>query len=514
MVTFEEFENYYSNISASIDNDDYFELMMRNAWHISGGLGAAANTTNTRALVTRAGGQQEVVNLQNDLGMKKKTDKSYKDELVSRLKAQGVSDIAGVSVSGSVACSSKDRNNGRTSKQPSLPSRSLQSPRPSAVAVDSKLPGLESAKGYQLVPPPWVSLDKNDAVQGKASQTVKMVPPPWIHEEVVSLDHPVIEKIRRGTLARGIKGIVELQRQCRKVEDDESGLLNIDEFKEAVKGLKVIGDVSTAAHAALSQGADTSVRSIKVSDMELESLFKTMDIGNKGVIWTEAFMDSVRGVMPSSRQYIVDAAFQRLDERWEKVLDNHILIRNFDAANHPSVVARTKTESEIRIEFLETFDIGRTIPGKVTKAEFDNYHANLSATIEKDIDFENLMRAIWGLRSKLLEASRIMRPRERSPPPPERWNPSIPASNVHFRYGNIQNAIELDCSSIESSTDTSISSRRQELLHKMPKIFGVSDTTSKQDSDAGTNTASKASKHYVEGLKLPTAFIEKKTTER
>ena len=32
VVTKEEFEEYYSDVSASIDEDDYFEFMMRQAW--------------------------------------------------------------------------------------------------------------------------------------------------------------------------------------------------------------------------------------------------------------------------------------------------------------------------------------------------------------------------------------------------------------------------------------------------------------------------------------------------
>ena len=55
-VTKDEFENYYDNVSACIDDDDYFELMIRNAWHISGGEGWCANTANTRVLVTHADG--------------------------------------------------------------------------------------------------------------------------------------------------------------------------------------------------------------------------------------------------------------------------------------------------------------------------------------------------------------------------------------------------------------------------------------------------------------------------
>jgi len=35
-VTIEEFEEYYANVSASIDDDAYFETMMSNAWKLSG----------------------------------------------------------------------------------------------------------------------------------------------------------------------------------------------------------------------------------------------------------------------------------------------------------------------------------------------------------------------------------------------------------------------------------------------------------------------------------------------
>ena len=34
-VTRAEFQNYYYNVSASIDSDQYFEVMIRNAWHFS-----------------------------------------------------------------------------------------------------------------------------------------------------------------------------------------------------------------------------------------------------------------------------------------------------------------------------------------------------------------------------------------------------------------------------------------------------------------------------------------------
>jgi metallophosphoesterase superfamily enzyme len=36
VVTKEEWNEYYTNVSSSIDRDDYFELMMNNAWKLNG----------------------------------------------------------------------------------------------------------------------------------------------------------------------------------------------------------------------------------------------------------------------------------------------------------------------------------------------------------------------------------------------------------------------------------------------------------------------------------------------
>jgi Ca2+-binding EF-hand superfamily protein len=89
-----EFLDYYKDLSAGIDNDDYFELMIRNAWHMSGGEGWCGNTTCRRVLVTHSDGSQEVLEIENDLGLRADDVEGMKD----RLRAQGVQDIQKISL--------------------------------------------------------------------------------------------------------------------------------------------------------------------------------------------------------------------------------------------------------------------------------------------------------------------------------------------------------------------------------------------------------------------------------
>jgi hypothetical protein len=97
-VTRQEFMNYYHNLSASIDNEDYFELMIRNAWHISGGEGQAANTANRRVLVTGSDGRQYVEEIQHDLGLKSDDNEGS----MKRLRAQGDANVSSISFFGGV----------------------------------------------------------------------------------------------------------------------------------------------------------------------------------------------------------------------------------------------------------------------------------------------------------------------------------------------------------------------------------------------------------------------------
>ena len=78
-----------------MDDDDYFELMIRNAWHISGGEGWSANTANKRVLVTGGDGCQRVVEVADDLGLRQ----GDREEAMRRLRGQGV-DLTGVDMKG------------------------------------------------------------------------------------------------------------------------------------------------------------------------------------------------------------------------------------------------------------------------------------------------------------------------------------------------------------------------------------------------------------------------------
>ena len=332
LVTREEFANYYSNISASIGRDDYFELMIRNAWHISGGEGAAANSTNTRVLVTREDGTQYVEEIKNDLGLKQ----GDKEGMMARLRAQGVSGIKAIS----------QFDEGEDNKK-------MKTPAAGAIAA-----------GVRTNKPAVTAKTKQVGAKSATANTTLIPPGPGIKM--------LISKIKNEMKSRGSGGFIGLQRRFRIMDDDGSKSLSMAEFKKAMKELK-----------------------LDMSESDLRQLFEYFDVDSSGSIDFEEFIQGVRDPMSENRVRLVNMAFDIIDKDGSGEVDGTEVASMFDASKHPEVLSRRKSAAQVLKEFLDTFDVGGVKDGKVTREEFINYYANISASIDNEEYFELMIRNAW-----------------------------------------------------------------------------------------------------------------------
>lgn len=66
----------------------------------------------------------------------------------------------------------------------------------------------------------------------------------------------------------------------------------------------------------------------------------------------------------------------------------------YDATQHPEVMSGKKSEEDVFLEFMSMWDTQER-DGIVTFDEFCSYYKDLSAYIESDEEFEQIMQAAW-----------------------------------------------------------------------------------------------------------------------
>jgi Ca2+-binding EF-hand superfamily protein len=182
----------------------------------------------------------------------------------------------------------------------------------------------------------------------------------------------MITKLKQELASRGAHGFIGLQRKFRIMDDDGSGSLSLAEFKKAMAEMRV-----------------------KLSEAELRLLFDFFDVDKSGCIGFEEFMQGVRDPMSVRRLALVNQAFAVLDLGGRGEVEAEDIAKSYNASKHPDVVSGRKTQEAVLREFLETFDVGGEVDGKVTRHEFQNYYANISASIDNDDYFELMIRNAW-----------------------------------------------------------------------------------------------------------------------
>jgi len=102
-------------------------------------------------------------------------------------------------------------------------------------------------------------------------------------------------------------------------------------------------------------------------------------------------------------------AFDIMDKDHGGTLDINDIRQVYNAKQHPDVKAGKKTEDEILMEFLETFEAHFTsMPGNedardgsIDKKEWLEYYSNVSMSIDRDDYFILMMTNAWNLDNKV-----------------------------------------------------------------------------------------------------------------
>jgi len=185
-----------------------------------------------------------------------------------------------------------------------------------------------------------------------------------------------VEKLRLMCLQRGSSGILGIGRVFRRMDDSGNGQLSFEEFH---KGLQDSG---------LNRNMDT---------YDIQELFEKFDKDHSGTISFDEFLRAVRPKMSPCRQKIVEKAFAKLDQTGDGVVTYHDMKDVYNVQYHPLYQNGQLSEKEIFLHFLANFEVGGNPDGIVTKEEFLDYYAGVSASIDEDAYFDLMIRLAWKL---------------------------------------------------------------------------------------------------------------------
>ena len=136
---------------------------------------------------------------------------------------------------------------------------------------------------------------------------------------------------------------------------------------------------------------------------EMVRLCNIFDQNGDGVIDYDEFLYGIRGEMNQFRKDICMKAFKVMDKDRSGVIDISDIKGVYNAKKHPDVIAGKKTEDQVLIEFLDTFDVHHGIhkddpkDGNVTPDEWIEYYNTVSMSIDDDAYFELMMNNTWNL---------------------------------------------------------------------------------------------------------------------
>jgi len=186
----------------------------------------------------------------------------------------------------------------------------------------------------------------------------------------------LIAAFRLRMLARGARSIIGIGRVFKIMDDNRSGTLDLQEFAKGCPESR-----------------------LDFTNVDVQTLFKAFDKKGDGTIDYNEFLGVVKGPMGKVRISLVKRAYKKLDADGSGEVDYNDICDVYNASKHPAVLEGRKTERQILNEFLATFEMALSeVPdGIVTLDEFLEYYTSISASIDNDDYFEQMINSSWNI---------------------------------------------------------------------------------------------------------------------
>eukprot|EP00826_Nyctotherus_ovalis_P040903 TRINITY_DN4066_c0_g1_i4.p1 TRINITY_DN4066_c0_g1~~TRINITY_DN4066_c0_g1_i4.p1 ORF type:complete len:588 (-),score=139.90 TRINITY_DN4066_c0_g1_i4:411-2174(-) len=190
---------------------------------------------------------------------------------------------------------------------------------------------------------------------------------------------PELENFRKILAIRGPRGILGLAQQFRNVDSKNTGEIDINEFNYIIKNFNV-----------------------PISEKDIRAVFEAYDRSGKWKINYNEFLMHVKGATNPFRKKLVEMAFDTLDKQGAGIVSVEDVMGAYSPLDHPLVRLKKKTEEQVLKEFIETFKMSKDLYGgesemTVSKEEFFDYYNIVSASIESDREFEQIVVNTWQL---------------------------------------------------------------------------------------------------------------------
>ena len=184
---------------------------------------------------------------------------------------------------------------------------------------------------------------------------------------------------------RGVRGIMAMRRAFMIADENDSKTLTLPEF------IKFCHDYR-----------------IPISGSEINELFEEFDTNKNGEINYEEFVAAFVGEMCERRKRLITILFESFDKNRKGFIDIDDLRNAYNPKNHPDVISGKKTEDEVLAEFLDNLQYHFSLlksdkeqeNNKINIEEFLAFFNNISAGIEDDDYFENIIKAGFNLEDR------------------------------------------------------------------------------------------------------------------